>query len=240
MKTMTHDNSITNVPGSIGVSVIVPALDAAKTLGETLRSIAAQTRPADEVLVIDDGSRDATAEIALAMGARVARQENAGTGAALNAGLRLARHGLIASLDADDLWEPRCLEIHLANLERYPRADASVGWVSEFTCPSLSTEDAARFRPRAPQTGWLSGATLIRRADFERVGEFNPALRSRAWIDWMARARRAGVGFREVEEVLLRRRLHPGSLSVRDRSQGNAGLMDAARLALARRRENHA
>lgn len=219
------------------VSVIVPALNAEKTLRDALRSISGQTRPADEVIVVDDGSTDATAEIALETGGvRVVKQKNSGTGAALNAGVRVASHALLAFLDADDVWDPHCLQVHLSHLERHPRRDASVGWVAEFVCPSLLPEAAARFHPREPQTGWLSGATMVRRAGFERTGEFNAALRSRAWIDWMDRARQAGVNFGVIDEVVLKRRLHPASLSVRSRAQGDAGLFDALKLALTRRR----
>jgi glycosyltransferase involved in cell wall biosynthesis len=220
-----------------GVSVIVPAFNAETTLRETLRSIAAQTRPADEIIVVDDGSTDATVEVARsAAGVRVVRQANAGTGGALNAGLRAATRALIATLDADDLWNARCLEVHLQNLEGPPHRDASIGWVSEFVCPTLRGAEAARFQPRSEQAGWLSGATLVRRSAFARVGDFNAALRSRAWIDWMDRARQAGLGFGIVNEVVLRRRLHPASLSVRAREQGDAGLLETVKLALARRR----
>ncbi len=219
------------------ISVIVPAFNAEKTLMEALHSIAAQTRSADEIIVVDDGSTDATADIAArTAGVRVVRQKNAGTGGALNAGLRVARHAFLALLDADDVWDERCLEIHLANLEQQPQLDASVGWVSEFVCPSLSSEAAARFQPRIAQVGWLSGATLASRAGFEHVGEFNSTLRSRAWIDWMDRARQAGMRFGVVNEVVLRRRLHPGSLSISARTQGYTGMLDAVKLALARRR----
>jgi glycosyltransferase involved in cell wall biosynthesis len=223
------------------VSVIVPAFNAEKTLAETLRSVAAQTRPADEVIVVDDGSADATADIAAAVpGVRVLRHGNAGTGGALNAGLRAARHALLAFLDADDLWDARCLEVHLSHLERLPQPAASVGWVAEFVCPSLSSEAAARFRPRPPQAGWLSGATLVGRPVFERAGDFNPALRSQAWMDWAGRARQAGVHFGVVRDTVLRRRLHPDSLSVSARAQGRAGMLDVVKLSLARRRAHAA
>jgi glycosyltransferase involved in cell wall biosynthesis len=223
------------------VSVVVPAFNAEKTLPETLRSIAAQTRAADEIIVVDDGSTDATADRAAeAAGVRVVRQGNAGTGGALNAGLRAAIHPVIALLDADDVWDARCLEVHLAHLERAPGLDASVGRVAEFVCPSLTPAEAARFQPRLAQTGWLSGATVVRRRGFDRAGPFDAALRSRAWIDWMARARRAGVHFGVIDEVVLRRRLHPESLSVHAREQGNAGMLEAVKRALARRRgESH-
>ena len=219
------------------ISVVVPAFNAERTLKETLHSISTQTYPAAEIIVVDDGSTDETADIAEAVsGVRVLRQENAGTGSALNAGLRAARHSHIALVDADDVWESRCLEVHMSHFKRQPQIEISVGWVSEFICPTLSHEDAVRFQPRHSQVGWLSGATLFNRQCFEKVGKFNSTLRSRAWIDWMARARHLGMCIGVVNEVILRRRLHPNSLSVSARAQGNAGLLDTVRMALSRRR----
>ena len=93
------------------VSVIIPAYNAADTLAETLASVVAQTWPNVEVLVVDDGSTDATADIVEMIAeqhhqVRLIRQTNAGVAAARNAGLREARGDLVAPLDADDLWHP--------------------------------------------------------------------------------------------------------------------------------------
>lgn len=220
------------------ISVIVPAFNAERTLAQTLHSIAAQTRPADEIIVVDDGSTDATASIAAAIaGVRLIHQNNAGVGSAMNAGLAAANCSYIALLDADDIWSHDSLEAHLSNFERSPQLDASVGWFTEFICPSLPADIAARFQPRPAQTGWLGGATLTRRTAFERIGPFNPTLRGGTWLDWVDRARHAGICFGVIEKILLQRRLHPGSLSTSPETKGGLALTAAVRLAIARRRK---
>ncbi len=105
------------------VSVVIPAYNAARTLDETLRSVRAQTHTALEILVVDDGSSDATSAIADAHAnedsrIRVIRQPNAGVAAARNTGWTSAAHDLIAFIDADDLWHPRKIELQLAALAR--------------------------------------------------------------------------------------------------------------------------
>lgn len=91
-------------------AVVIPAYDAERFLPRALASVAAQTCAPAEVLVVDDGSHDATAQIAERFGAAVIRQANQGPSAARNAGVRAASAPWIAFLDADDGWEPRALE----------------------------------------------------------------------------------------------------------------------------------
>jgi glycosyltransferase involved in cell wall biosynthesis len=104
------------------VSVILPAYNAAGFIGETLDSVLAQTLSSLEVLVIDDGSQDDTNAIVDRLAreesrVRVVHQENAGVGAARNAGIRSARGTYIAPIDADDLWSPHKLEKQVARME---------------------------------------------------------------------------------------------------------------------------
>lgn len=102
------------------VSVIIPAFNAERTLGETLESALAQTLQDIEVIVIDDGSTDGTREIARSFAARDPRvrivvQENGGVADARNAGINAARAPLVSPLDADDVWHPSFLEkVHAA------------------------------------------------------------------------------------------------------------------------------
>jgi glycosyltransferase involved in cell wall biosynthesis len=89
------------------VSVYIPAYNAAEFLARAIQGVLSQTRPADEILIIDDGSRDATCQIAAKFPVRVVRHErNLGLGAARNTGFREARFDLVASLDADCVPEP--------------------------------------------------------------------------------------------------------------------------------------
>jgi len=221
----------------MSVSVIIPAYNAARTLRETLSSITAQAVAVDEIIVVDDGSTDDTAAIAgSVMGVRLVRQTNAGPASALNAGLGVASGAVFGFLDADDVWTPDAVGTQLENLARHAHADASVGWVEEFVCPSLDETTAGRFRPRAPQTAWLAGATFVRAESFGRVGNFDLAASSWPWVDWAHRAKLAGLVFAKVDHVILKRRLHPASLSMRHESKGGASLIGAARRALQRHR----
>jgi glycosyltransferase involved in cell wall biosynthesis len=97
-----------NQPG-IRICVVIPAYNAARFIPKCLASVFAQTRPPDEVIVVDDGSTDNTGELAASLGARVIRQENAGQAAARNAGMRATACEWIALLDADDQWAPEKL-----------------------------------------------------------------------------------------------------------------------------------
>ena len=111
-----EDNSFT-------ISVIIPAYNAAEHLGRAIDSILAQTRPPDEIIVVDDGSTDNTPQIATTYGEKVTllQQQNAGVSAARNTGIKAARSEWIAFLDADDKWLPEKLEKQSALLKRNPQ-----------------------------------------------------------------------------------------------------------------------
>ncbi|HEX8070574.1 MAG TPA: glycosyltransferase [Pyrinomonadaceae bacterium] len=106
------------------ITVIIPAFNAAAFIAEAVAQVRAQTLPVAELLVVDDGSTDRTAELAAAAGARVICQANAGPSAARNAGLRAATQPWVAFLDADDLWRADKLERQWAALALCPEARA--------------------------------------------------------------------------------------------------------------------
>lgn len=100
------------------VSIITPAYNAERFIGETLDSVLAQTYSRWELLAIDDGSTDRTPDILKKYAEKDSRiipirQENAGSAAARNSGIRRAKGRYIVLLDADDLWEPEFLEKQL-------------------------------------------------------------------------------------------------------------------------------
>jgi glycosyltransferase involved in cell wall biosynthesis len=106
----------------IRVSVIIPAYNAGKFLSRALESLFAQTRPAQEIIVVDDGSTDNTAEVAQSYGARIKyiHQANAGLSGARNTGIKAACGNWIAFLDADDEWLPEHLQMQVDHLRRNP------------------------------------------------------------------------------------------------------------------------
>lgn len=96
------------------VAVIIPAYNATKTLKRTMESLKLQSVAPDEIIVIDDGSFDGTADLARSLGATVIEQENSGPSAARNNGVKAAKSDIIFLLDADDTWAPDKIEKHLA------------------------------------------------------------------------------------------------------------------------------
>jgi glycosyltransferase involved in cell wall biosynthesis len=193
------------------VSVVVPARDAELYLAEAIESILGQTLPPAQVIVVDDGSQDGTAEIAEGFGAAVTvlRQERSGIGAAVNAGLALAAGEEFAFLDADDVWMPRKLERQRAVLDAEPETDMVFGHVEQFISPDLSSEESAELRPPVGSLpGKVKGTMLVRRASFERVGPFDTSWTVADFVDWYSRADCLGLRERMLGEILLHRRLH--------------------------------
>jgi glycosyltransferase involved in cell wall biosynthesis len=213
------------------ISVVVPAWNAAATIGETLASIAAQTRRPDEVIVVDDGSEDATGAIARAAGVRVIRQSRLGMAGAMNTGVAASSGTLIAFLDSDDLWTPDKLAWQAAALLADPSLDGVFGHVRCFADPSL---DGGLHVPEGERPGWLSGALLVRRASLQAVGWFDDKISSAAFIDWMNRAQHLGLRFAMRPEPALLRRIRRGS-SANPSARRNANYLKVARLAIRRR-----
>jgi glycosyltransferase involved in cell wall biosynthesis len=104
------------------ISVVIPAFNRAHCVGDAVASVLAQTCKDFEIIVIDDGSTDGTAEVLEKFGGqiRLLRQDNRGVAAARNAGIRAACGKWVAFLDSDDRWHPEKLERQINALEKYP------------------------------------------------------------------------------------------------------------------------
>ncbi len=115
-------------PDNARVSVVIPSYNSADILPEAIASVIAQTRPADEIIVVDDGSGDHTAQACADFGdaVRYIHQQNAGASIARNTGIAAAAGNWLAFLDADDLWDPKKLQLQLAALAQQPEADFAV------------------------------------------------------------------------------------------------------------------
>lgn len=164
------------------ISVLVPAHDAADTIGETLASALAQTERDIEVVVVDDGSRDETATIVERVAerdrrVRLLRQECSGVAAARNAALAVSSGECVAPLDSDDLWSPSKLERQRARLaDASPRVGLVYAW-------STVVDEAGRTILRAP--AWdAEGYVLPRLATFHFLGSAScPLIRRRVLDD---------------------------------------------------------
>ena len=198
----------------IRTSVIVPTFDRAALLAEALDSILVQCGSRDQIIVVDDGSTDGTSAVLGTYGRRidVVRQARGGSASARNAGLRAATGDRIAFLDADDLWDVRHDAVLHAMLDRHHALDLAFGHVVEFTTGAVP--GALHAVRRLP--GAQCGAVVVRRRVLDQVGPFRTDLRVGEFIDWMARARRAGFAEAMSDETVLHRRLHAGNMTRRE------------------------
>lgn len=194
------------------ISCIVAVYNGERYLAAALDSILAQTYQPIEVLVVDDGSTDATAAIARRYGDRVRllQQANAGPAAARNLGLRQAAGDFVAFLDADDLWHERKLATQMRRFDDRPDLGLCVTRVQNFWEHDLR-EEADRFRGHRlsqPTAGYSTVALLARRSVFEAVGPFETRWHHIHDTDWFIRAGDAGIVSELVPEVLVLRRFH--------------------------------
>lgn len=214
------------------VSVVVPVFNGERYLAEALASLHAQTGPTLEIIVVDDGSTDGSAEIARSVpGVRCLTQPNQGAAAAKNRGIEAARGTFLSFLDSDDRWPSGTLAARHAHLLA---SDAEVvfGRVQVFYedgAPEGDATDAEVLK------GLVAGTMLIRRADFLRVGLFDERFRVGEFLDWFARARATGLRAAHMDEVALERRIHAHN-SGRDAQRARRGYAEVLRAAVARRR----
>jgi glycosyltransferase involved in cell wall biosynthesis len=204
----------------ISISVIIPAFNRAGIIKEALSSVRAQTRSPLETIVIDDGSRDGTADVAEPEGARVIRlKQNRGAAAARNEGIRAARGDAIALLDSDDSWEPHHLATVASLLEQNPEAAAA------GTAVRMVGAKTGVWKGRIPEgpptvvireafKDWLTptSSTVVRRDALLAVGGYDESERYSEDFDlWLRLARRFRfVASREITANCLS---HPDQLS---------------------------
>ena len=221
------------------VSVVVPCRDGAAYLAEALDSVLSQEPAPVEVVVVDDGSTDDSVAIASSFGPRVrcVRQDSAGAACARNRGVAETSGALLGFLDADDLWMPGRIARQTAALAAHPEASWVLGATEQFVSPEL---DPARFRfDPGPFVARLSGAFLMRRAAFERVGPFSTSLVTADFVDWFLRAEDLGLRPIELPDVVLRRRLHRTNHGV-VRAEARIDYVRVIKAALDRRRSRPA
>ena len=217
------------------ISCIIPAWNAGAYLAPAIESVLGQSYPPHELIVVDDGSTDGTPEVIASFAGRVraVRQDNAGHGAARNAGLKLAHGDFVAFLDADDLWHPGKLQQQVAAFREERDLGLCFSWLRNFSGepPAWTAEGGEASVP-----GYSSVTALVRRAVFDRVGLFDPALRHGGDRDFFMRAAEAGIAKRLLAEVLVLRRLHDANRSRQLSDNSRAEYVRILKASLDRRR----
>ncbi|MGB5963087.1 MAG: glycosyltransferase family A protein [Coleofasciculaceae cyanobacterium] len=205
------------------VTVVIPAYNAMRYLPETMETALAQTFTDFEVLVVNDGSTDNTAEWVSQVTdprVRIVSQENKGLAGARNTGIAHAKGEYIAYLDADDLWEPTKLEKQVRCLDENPEVGLVYTWTALADQYGKSTGRV--ISSHAEGNVWheliefnmvCCGSTpLIRRSCFDVVGLFSPDVSpSDDWDMWLRIANKFSFGV--VKEALIRYRQHPSNSS---------------------------
>jgi glycosyltransferase involved in cell wall biosynthesis len=191
------------------VSVVVPLYEGERYIAAALESIARQDYECLETIVVDDGSTDSgPAVVRRFPHVRYLRQAHENVAAARNRGVAEACGTYVAFLDQDDIWMPDSVSRRVAVLER----DDSLGLVvaAQHNFEEVAARPAVRSGEQLPgkSTQLMLGTTLVRREVFERVGLFDSRSGISSDFEWFARARRAGVRFAFLDEIVLKRRLH--------------------------------
>ncbi len=208
------------------VSVIMPAFNVAPYIGASIESVIAQTAPDWELLIVDDGSTDTTAQSVEAYAAkdprvRLIRQVNRGISAARNRALRESTGAFIATLDSDDIWEPNFLEVQLAVFARQPEVDVVTGngWFLGGRWHGSPARPYPDPRPQPTLATMLADETAIfimsimRRRVYSAVGEFDETLITNEDYDFWLRAAAAGFKFARNDEPLGHYRRRSDSMS---------------------------
>ncbi len=210
-----------SVGADMRISVVIPTFNRAAVVGEAIASVLAQTRPADEVIVVDDGSTDRTAEVLARFGDRISvvAQPNGGVSAARNTGIASATGDWLAFLDSDDLWLPHRLAIlardtgdarygaHVADLVlEGPGYEESVLALRGLAYPNDRAEPLER--PLAPALSGLSlNAIACRRDWMLATGGFDTSLRMFEDLDVLTRLALQGPWLFTSEIVCRARRV---------------------------------
>lgn len=206
------------------ISVLMPSFNRAALLPHAVRSVLQQTRPAFEILVVDDGSTDGTPDTVAGLGApslRYVRQENAGKAAAMNRGLGLVRGDAVLVLDDDDLLPRDALQRHAQALGAAPQAGFSYGGFVRFEgdAPSANPApgevelvphaDRRRLVVKLMENCFLPNPCwLVRRQAWEAAGPYRADLRRSQDYDMILRLARADEGVAVPGGPVLYQRKH--------------------------------
>ncbi|MBT3067037.1 glycosyltransferase [Rhodoferax sp. U11-2br] len=226
------------------VSVILPAYNAQVHIAQAVDSVLTQDYTNLELLVIDDGSTDGTADHPCLQDPRirVLRQHNAGPASARNLGLTQAKGELIAFIDADDLWLTGKLSLQVAYLRDHPEISIVFGgfqrWLASPDkrfevplCPRIESTSQALAQP----SGWLYTdllldsvvhiiTAMVRRSVFDTVGVFDTRLPTGEDYDFWLRASRQ-FKLDQLAQTVACYRIHAGSLTKVPRPENNEYLV---------------
>lgn len=215
------------------VSVIIPVYNGEQFIARAIESVLAQTYPAHEIVVINDGSKDKTEDVLKGFGGRIRFKTipNGGVSNARNQGIKMATGDLIAFLDADDVWKNEKLALHEELFSKYPDVgfsccnylvfnpylkkevehfDVLKGYSVTFNAP-ISGDDALKVLAALNFVGTAS-TVILKKAVLDRVGVFNTAYRQAEDYELWMRAAMV-TSFIVLSQVLVDKKTHATNLT---------------------------
>jgi len=198
------------------VSVIIPVYNGEQYLAEAIKSVFTQSYSNWELLVVDDGSTDKSAEIVEALtGACCIRQENKGVSAARNIGIKKAKGKLLAFLDSDDVWLPEKLSVQTKFMMEHSEIGFSITHQKIISDNKLDLPDwFDQLKLTRPHPGFVPSTLMVRKDVMSKVGGFDPNYSRGEDTEWILRAKDSGTKMHILKEVLLKRRFHLSNVSL--------------------------
>jgi glycosyltransferase involved in cell wall biosynthesis len=216
------------------VSVIMPAYNSSRYIGEAIESVLNQTYCHTEIIVADDGSTDSTREVVAAfnLGSRLQYlyQQNEGPAAARNLAIRYAAGDFFAFLDSDDLWAPRKLEKQLqlfqnrkvglvySNIDCFQDGETPAGWMDPEACAGEDGEPTSPMRRGRAYEALLrqnfvpTSTVVVRKDVLDQAGRFqNEFSPNEDYELWLRIAKLHELDF--IDEKLAKYRIHRNQIS---------------------------
>jgi glycosyltransferase involved in cell wall biosynthesis len=197
------------------VSVIIPVYNGERYLAQAIESILTQTYTPIELIVIDDGSVDNSSYIARSFKeVNYYYQLNQGVAAARNKGIAVSHGEFIAFLDQDDIWTHDKVDVQIEYLLHHPETDGVLSKQQLFLEPGIHPPGWLKIDLlQTEQTGYFPSALIVRKDVFTKIGGFDSTYTHASDVDWIARAKDAGILLCMLPHVLFHRRIHSANAS---------------------------
>ncbi len=214
---------------NLSISVILPVYNGERFLIQAIENIQGQKYQPLEIIVVDDGSTDRTAEIAAEFQDTIhyIYQTNQGPSAARNLGIENARGEAIAFLDVDDLWEEGILTEFADYLVAHPEVGIVQGLIQRMQMETGSLDNNSyQFQPIFKPYQFINlGSALYRRAVFDQVGLFDPKLHDNEDTDWFIRAWENNIHKLVIPRVMLYYRKHDRNMTLEQKGLIHHGML---------------
>ena len=202
------------------ISIIIPVKNGSKYIEEALNGIIAQKMNV-EIIVVDDASTDNTVKIAQGYGCKIVKHEiSKGQIAGKNSGIKAAEGEYILFHDHDDIMTEGALQRLYSELSADNSVSAVQAKVQDFYSRELSEDEIRNTQiKKEPYWGLFTGAILIRKNVFDKIGLFDESIRAGEIIEWKSKMDSNGLKIKKIDFVSTMRRIHTTNFGRTDRQE---------------------